>query len=178
MTDDVDQYPLAGTRAQVMLEAGIKAAQAAGRSQRDVAKELGYKASVVLSHMTSGRVGIPVERALDMAEVLGMDSSAFILAVLEQRFPKADFKALFGVSYSSDETVRKLEAVAGCSLNDLPADTRTLLEEVVAARNPRRRWLALPEIATMELVRSLRPESSKAGLSDQDHAALERVLKR
>jgi hypothetical protein len=178
MTDDVDQYPLAGTRAQVMLEAGIKAAQAAGRSQRDVAKELGYKSSVVLSHMALGRVAIPFDRAGDIAKLLGIDPKAFKVAVLEQRHPNEDFNALFGVSYSSEETVRKLEAVAGCSLNDLPADTRTLLEEVVAARNPRRRWLALPEIATMELVRRFRPESSKAGLRDEDHAALERVLKR
>lgn len=178
MTDDVSQYPLSGTRAQVMLEAAVKAAQAAGRSQRDVAVSLGYKSSVVLSHMTSGRVAIPIDRARDIAEALGINPTAFILAVLEQRFPKEDFNALFGVSYSSDETVRKLEAVAGCSLNDLPTDTRTLLEEVVAARNPRRRWLALPEIATVELVRRLRPESSKAGLDEEDHAALERVLRR
>jgi hypothetical protein len=160
----------------MMLKAGIKAAQAVGRSQRDIARELDYKSSVVVSHMASGRVAIPAERARDIARLLDLDPNAFLIAVLEQRFPREDFNALFGVSYSSDETVRKLEAVAGCSLNDLPADTRALLEEVVAARNPRRRWLALPEIATMELVRRLRPESSKAGLSDEDHAALERAL--
>ena len=55
-------YPLQGTRAQVMLENAMKAAQASGRSQRDVAAELGYKTSVVLSHMTAGRVPIPVDR--------------------------------------------------------------------------------------------------------------------
>src|SRR5689334_14158863 len=93
-------YPLQGTRAQVMLESAMKAAQATGRSQRQVAAELGYKTSVVLSHMTVGRVPIPVDRAKDMATTLGMDPDTFLLAVLEQRHPEIDFKSLFNISYS------------------------------------------------------------------------------
>ena len=66
-------YPLRGTRAQSMLEGAMKAAQAAGRSQSEVAKDLNYKTSVVLSHMTAGRVPIPIDRAKDIAKALGLD---------------------------------------------------------------------------------------------------------
>ena len=179
MHDDMlGDYPLKDTRAQVMLENAMKLAQAKGRSQRDVAASLGYKTSVVLSHMTVGRVPIPVDRAVHIAKELGMPADAFLLAVLEQRFPDIDFNKLFNVTYSSGRTVARLEAVAGCSLEDLPPETRAILEEVVAARNPRRRWLAPAELATMELIRSLRPDSSMDGLSDEDRQAIEQVLRR
>lgn len=178
MRSSVGDYPFKGTRAQVMLEEGMKVAQASGRSQRDVARDLGYKSSVVLSHMTVGRVPIPIDRAEDIARAISMDPRHFLLAVLEQRFPEVDFKTLFNIAFSSDATVRRLEYIAGCSLDELPADTRVVLEEVVAARNPRRRWLALPEIATMELIRELRPDSSTSGLSDEDRHAIEKALRR
>jgi len=170
-------YPLKDTRAQVMLESATKSTQAKGRSQREVAAALGYKSSVVLSHMTTGRVPIPVDRAMEIAKELGMPTDAFLLAVLEQRFPEVDFNSLFNVTFSSNRTVGRLEAVAGCSLDDLPADTRGMLEEVVAARNPRRRWLAPAELATMDLVRSLRSDSPYNGLSDDDRQAIEKALR-
>ena len=179
MHDDMlGHYPLKDTRAQVMLENAMKQAQAKGKSQREVAAALGYKTSVVLSHMTVGRVPIPVDRAAHIARELGMPADAFLRAVLEQRFPEVDFNALFNVTYSSERTVARLEAVAGCSLDDLPTETRGILEEVVAARNPRRRWLAPAELATVELIRSLRPDGSIDGLSDEDRQAIEKALRR
>jgi hypothetical protein len=161
-----------------MLEAALKGAQARGQSQRDIASQLGYKSSVVLSHMSLGRVPIPVDRAKEMARVLGMNDNAFLLAVLEQRHPDVDFHALFNISYSSATTVGKLEAIAGCSLDDLPGETRTTLEEVVGARGPRRRWLALPELATIELIRDLRPSSATEGMSEPDRRAMTEALSR
>lgn len=174
---EANDYPLRGTRAQTMLEGAMRAAQAAGRSQRDVANQLGYRSSVVLSHMSGGRVPIPIDRAKEMAAALNMDGDNFLLAVLEQRLPGIDWKSLFNISYSSGRTVSRLEAIAGCSLDDLPAETHAMLEEVVGARNPRRRWLALPELATMDLVRELRPRSSSEGLSDEDRIAIEKALR-
>lgn len=156
----------------------MKAAQRGGRSQRDVAQELGYKSSVVLSHMTAGRVAIPIDRAHDIANALGLDPNKFLLAVLEQRFPEIDFRSLFNISYSSDATVRRLESIAGCSLDELPADTRAVLEEVVAARNPRRRWLAPVELTTVELIHDLRPDSAFSGLTDEDRRSIEKALRR
>ena len=167
-----------GSRAQVMLEEALRRAQAAGRSQRTVAAELGYKSSVVLSHMGLGRVPIPVDRARDIAMQLDMDSDAFLMAVLEQRYPGADFRALFNMSYSSNRTVAKLEAVAGCSLDELPVETKSMLEEVIAARHPRRRWLSTAELATINLVRSLRPDSPFSDLSEDDRQAIEKALTR
>lgn len=171
-------YPLRGTRAQIMLEAAMKAAQASGRSQRDVATDLGYKTSVVLSHMTTGRVPIPIDRAKDMAAALDMNGDSFLLAVLEQRLPDIDWKSLFNISYSSGRTVSRLEAIAGSSLDDVPADTRAMLEEVVAARNPARRWLAPAELTTIELIRDLRPDSRQNGLTDEDRRSIENALRR
>ena len=171
-------YPLRGTRAQVMLEAAMKAAQASGRSQRNVAADLGYKSSVVLSHMTAGRVPIPIDRAKDIAAALNIDGDSFLLAVLEQRFPDVDWKSLFNIAYSSDRTVSRLEAIAGGSLDDLPAEARAMLEEVVAARNPARRWLAPAELTTMELIRDLRPSSRHSGLTEEDRRSIEKALRR
>ena len=173
-----DSADYRGTRAQMMLDEALRRAQAAGRLQRTVAGELGYKSSVVLSHMGSGRVPIPVDRARDIAANLGMDSDAFLLAVLEQRFPESNIRALFNISYSSDRTVAKLEAIAGCSLDDLPGETKSMLEEVVAARHPRRRWLSTAEVSIMELVRDLRPDGLVSGLSDEDRDAIAKALAR
>lgn len=175
----MSDYPLRDTRATIMLDAALKEAQATGRSQRDVAtNDLGYKTSVVLSHMAAGRVPIPIDRAKDMASALGMEPNSFLLAVLEQRFPDVDFKTLFNVSYSSDRTLGRLEAIAGCSLDDLPTETRAMLQDVVAARSPRRHWLTPAELGTMELIRSLRPDSPYSGLTEEDRQAIEKALTR
>lgn len=172
------QIDYRGTRAQVMLDEGLRRAQAAGRSQRAVAQELGYKSSVVLSHMGSGRVPIPVDRAREIAAELSLDSDAFVIAVLEQRYPGIDFRALFHLSFSSNRAVAKLESIAGSSLDTLPSEVLSVLEEVVAARNPRRRWLAPAELAVIDLIRGLRPDSPFGGLSDDDRQAIEKALRR
>ena len=156
----------------------MKRAQETGRSQRAVAQELGYKSSVVLSHMSTGRVPIPVDRAREIARALQVDPNTLLVAVLEQRFPDEDFRSLFNISYSSKPTVARLEAIAGCSLDDLPAEARLMLEEVVAARHPRRRWLSPSELATMDLVRELRPDAREHGLSDADREKVASALRR
>ena len=161
-----------------MLDEALRRAQANGRSQRAVAADLGYKSSVVLSHMGLGRVPIPVDRARDIAKQLSMDADAFLMAVLEQRYPDVDFRALFNMSYSSNRTVAKLEAIAGCSLDDLPTETQAMLEEVIAARHPRRRWLSLAELSSIEFIRNLRPDSPISGLSDEDRQSIEKALGR
>ena len=89
-----------------------------------------------------------------------------------------DFRALFNMSYSSNRTVAKLEAIAGCSLDDLPTETQAMLEEVIAARHPRRRWLSLAELSSIEFIRNLRPDSPISGLSDEDRQSIEKALGR
>jgi hypothetical protein len=53
-----------------------------------------------------------------------------------------------------------------------------MLEEVVAARNPARRWLAPAELTTIELIRDLRPDSRQSGLTDEDRRSIENALRR
>lgn len=166
-----------GTRAQRMLELALsEKLRATGLTQRDIAIPLGYKSSVVLSHMSTGRIPIPVDRALDIADKVGLDRDAFLLAVLDQRHPDIDFHRLFNVSFSSGRVVARLEAAAGCSLDDLPSETVGVLEEVVSARTPKRRWLTVTEAAVMDLIRRLRPRVSSDGLQDGDREAIETVL--
>ncbi|HXH51963.1 MAG TPA: helix-turn-helix transcriptional regulator [Sphingomicrobium sp.] len=177
--DADDPFKLRGTKAQRMLELGLREKQrAAGLTQRDIAEKLGYKSSVVLSHMSIGRVPIPVDKALDIAEALDLDRDAFVLAVLDQRYPDIEIHRLFNVTFSSERTAARLEAAAGCSLDDLPNETVTVLEEVVAARTPKRRWLTIAEAPVMDLVRRLRPRVSTDGLDNADAEAIEKALRR
>lgn len=166
-----------GTRAQRMLELSLREKQReTGQTQRDIAIKLGYRTSVVLSHMSVGRVPIPVDKALDIADALDLDRDAFILAVLDQRHPDIDFRRLFNVTFSSERTAARLEAAAGCSLDDLPSETVSVLEEVVAARTPKRRWLTVTEAPTMDLIRRVRPKVTSEGLADIDREGIEQAL--
>ena len=173
-----DSHPLLGTTAQRMLELGLKQTQLkTGKNQRQIAIDhLGYKSSVVLSHMALGRVPIPVDRVTEIATALDLDPDVFMLAVLEQRFPNFDFRKLFNVTFSSDRTVARLEAVAGCSLDELPEETIEILREVVAARAPRRRWLSLAEVTAMDLLRRLRPNMNSDGFANEDEASIRDAL--
>ena len=92
-------YPMANSQATRMLAEALDAAKETnGWSQLTIAKMLNYKTSVMLSHMALGRVAIPIDRSLEMAQLLGMERSKFLLAVLEQRHPGIDFAGALGVS--------------------------------------------------------------------------------
>src|SRR3546814_5165656 len=76
MTEKRSDYPYEETRATQMLATALKRAWNEKRlSQRTLAKQLGYRSSVVLSHMASGRVPIPIERVDDYAQLLDIDRS-------------------------------------------------------------------------------------------------------
>jgi hypothetical protein len=167
-----EDYPLANSEATKMLAAGLKQAEEEkGLSQRTIAKTLNYKSSVVLSHMALGRVPIPIDRALEIARLLKMDSSRFLLAVLQQRHPDIDFPRLLNAgkggsakgskveSYVMDE----LQAIAGKPLDDLPVDKVNVLREAVGDPNPQRRWLAFHELPTVELLRQKHPRGLTPG---------------
>jgi len=160
-------YPLANSQATRMLaEALARANEERNLSQRQLAKILNYKTSVVLSHMALGRVPIPVDRALDFARLLNMDAPKFLLAVLEQRHPDIDFGRTFGISTKSKPvsvegresyTLEELESIAGKPLDELPVDRINILREAVADPNASRRWLDLGELQLMEAIRAARP---------------------
>jgi hypothetical protein len=135
------------------------------QSQRFIAKQLGYKSSVVLSHMAAGRVPIPVDRAVDFARYLGMDQNEFLLAVLEQRHPDIDFSRLLtkggkpsGKKGNDSALLEELEALVGKPIDELPIGQVRVLREVVQDANAPRRWVAPHEIGILEQIRRFRPD--------------------
>lgn len=170
-------YPLKGTAAQRMLSDALDRAQRdKQQSQRFVAAQLGYKSSVVMSHMASGRVPIPIDRAVDFARYLGMDQNEFLLAVLEQRFPDVDFRRLLSsikgkkqVVSTSSALADELEALSGRPLDELPIGIIKVLREVVQdeQRAPRR-WIAPHEMALLDTIRQFAPD----GLTPAQNKAL------
>lgn len=169
-------YPLANSEACRMIAKAFEDAAKdpnRGWSQRYIAKTLGYKTSVVLSHMANGRAPIPVDRAVDIARLLKMDNGAFLMAVLEQRHPDIDFKRIFASLSRSGKSaapvsgsilLEELEAIAGMSLDDLPVQTVNVLREIIADRNGARRVLRMSEVPLIEHIRKAHPE----GLSPAD----------
>jgi hypothetical protein len=170
----VDDYPLANTEATRMLAAGLERVHAhRGLTQKDVASKLNYKTSVVLSHMALGRVPIPVDRAEDIAAVLGLDPTRFLLAVLKQRHPDVDFETLLGVQLPQESGVAaELEALAGTTLDELPKETKQVLREVASAANPQQRWLTTAELPVVEILRRRYPAMPMDGLTTDERRHL------
>ena len=175
-------YPLANTQATRMLAEGLtRANEERNLSQRQLAKTLNYRTSVVLSHMALGRVPIPIDRALDFARLLHMDPQRFLLAVLEQRHPDINFEKVFGVTSKQKTTAKggresmvldELEELAGKDLDELPVDKINLLREVIADSSATRRWASLAELPVIEAIRSSHPN----GLSLAQRRKLEEFV--
>ena len=97
-----NDYPLADTAAARMLSEGLaRAKDENGLSVRQIGKLMNYKTAVVLSHMATGRVPIPIDRAMQMADLLKLDSKSFLLAVLRQRHPEVDWGIVIGSGRSA-----------------------------------------------------------------------------
>jgi hypothetical protein len=163
-----------------LLAAGLaNAANEHGLSQRSLARQLGYKQSVVLSHMALGRVPIPLERAAQFADLLKIDRREFLLAVLEQRLPDVDWSeiASSGAARSgAGELVTSLEAIAGGALDNLNSEQKFVMREVARDRYASERWLSVHEVPTVAQIRSLRPTIGTNGLSAEDHDAIRTIL--
>jgi hypothetical protein len=165
------EFPFRGTAATEMLKQGLlKAASERGLSTRAAARELGYKATVVISHMATGRVPIPLDRAFEIAEVIGLDPRPFYIAVLEQRHPdSAEILSLDSdVRMATDSFAAELQMIAGCSLNELPDEHKAVMREVISERHPRRRWLSLAELSVVATLRRYRPRLAEAGLTPNE----------
>lgn len=179
-------YPYAKTRATLVLSEAINARSPAV-SLRTMAGELGYKSAVVLSHMRTGRLPIPVDRAVEIANAVGADPVTFLALVLEQRYPDVDFrKALIAnrtqgadttVTPATARILTDLEQFAGVTLDQLPSEHLGVLREVVADRHPRRRWVGISEVSVIELIREVRPDLARDGLNVQQAEALIRLFK-
>lgn len=163
---EVEAYPYAESRAASQLREGLVNAKISRNlSARKIALALGYKQPVVLSHMASGRVPVPIERAVEIATAVGMDTSSFLLSALEQKEPRATQLIRVSSGESADSFIGELQALAGTPLGNLPEEHKQVLREVVADRSPTRRWLSLPELRTVSEMRTAAPQFSTRGLS-------------
>lgn len=170
-------FPFEGTRAAQMLAAGLKdVADRDGSSLRAIGKQLGYKQAVVLSHMATGRVPIPVERVPMLAEALGLDQRTFSQAVLEQRYPGVAWNELFRAPSDDNHSAEFGGLLAGVRLQDLSEDHKAVARELVRDAWPRERWLAVPEVPLLSLIRKMRPDGARAGYSSDDLQLIEAAL--
>ncbi|WP_435203725.1 helix-turn-helix domain-containing protein [Qipengyuania sp. 902] len=171
-----NDYPFADTLACRMLAEGIaRAREDNGLSVRQIGKQMGYKTAVVLSHMATGRVPIPIDRAEELAGILGMAKSAFLRAVLIQRHPDVDWESLSSSHQpgSPDNLAFELEAILGARLKDLTREQRAVLREVVGERSPQKRWLSVHELYVVEVLRNAFPQLQTEGM---DPDGLEKLI--
>ena len=170
------------TDAARMLARGIRrVAQEDGLSQRELAKRLGYKQSTILSHMALGRVPIPVDRAIDLADHLHLDHKSFVFAVLHQRFPDVPWKDWLQGTENDDrpsDAVQAIELIAQCPIDELSPGQMSVMREVAADPHAERRWLTVHEVEAIELLRRSIPDLSTRGLPRQYVAEMTRLAER
>jgi transcriptional regulator with XRE-family HTH domain len=175
---DESEFRWRHTRAAVTLGQALRrAAIEKGLSLRKLAGRLGYKQATVLSHMATGRVPIPLERAPAIATAVGLDPAQFLISALEQRAPEAaDLLSPLFARGPKAEFCAELEVIAGSALDDLPAEHKEVILEVVTDRAPRRRWLTLAELPTVMEVRAARPDFVHRGLPKVEIEAVAGLL--
>lgn len=170
-----DGYQWADTVAAKMLLHGLERARdQMGLSVRQLAKLLGYKQAVVLSHMATGRAPIPIDRAEDIANVLEINPRKFLQAVLDQRHPEVRWELITSSAGTSeaDDLGAQLEVILNAPLSDLSGQQRRVLREVAAERFPSRRWISVHELPLIEAIRSHRKRSTGGELSDKEIEAI------
>ena len=180
MTKPDVQVAYKDSAAARLLSVGLaNAASERGLSQRALAKQLGYKQSVVLSHMALGRVPIPLERAAQFADLLLLDKREFVTAVLVQRLPEIDWAELLSsgpAPTKASDLASSLEVIAPGSLDALSLGQKAVIREAAADRHAEERWLSVHEVPAIALLRALRPNMVSEGLSREDHEAITEAL--
>ncbi|WP_209349354.1 helix-turn-helix transcriptional regulator [Pontixanthobacter sp. CEM42] len=161
----------------MMAAALERAKEEQGLSVRQLAKQLGYKQAVVLSHMANGKSPIPIDRAEDIAGALDIDKKNFLREVVEQRHPEVSWNLLAGnlIDEVSDGLAGQLEAILGASLDQLNSEQRRVMREVVADPIPGRRWVSVHDLPDYQKFQAGRPP--KVGV-EQIIEQLEEAAKR
>lgn len=174
------EYPYANTDAARMLLSAIRlAASEEGISLRELGRRLGYKQPVALSHMSTGRIPVPVERAAQIAAELRLPMANFLTAVLRQRYPSLDWNSLQAeatLGSAAAELTWSLELAAGKPLSELTESQRRVMREVAADAQPDRRWISIHEAGVVEMLRRVRPSIRSQGLPRADIEFLEDFL--
>jgi ribosome-binding protein aMBF1 (putative translation factor) len=74
------QRPYAGRPLLKLLDERI---EASGRSRREIASDLGYDKVNILTMFTRGETAIPIDRAIKLGDVLGIDLTELVEAGAE-----------------------------------------------------------------------------------------------
>lgn len=160
-----DSFLYADSAATIMLRSALDRYTAApGKSLRKLGIELGYKNAVILSHMSLGRVPIPLDRADEFARVLDMNAAEFVAKVLLQRHPNA---------YQALQLAPAPSATQGFPIPPQTSEHERIALEVLRDFRPQQRWLTIPECLAVERIRNAKPTFSTEGLTNDE---LERVV--
>lgn len=179
MTREIDPKLADSLAARMLSDALARASTERGLSMRKIGAMLGYKQAVVLSHMTTGRVPIPVERAEEIARLLQIDPAAFLSAILKQRHPSVDWELLARAGGAAvDEITQELTVSFGKPLRELNREQRSVMREVAADLSPRRRWLSIHELTAVEALRDVRPSINSEGLRANEISAIRSALRK
>lgn len=65
----------------------VKALDFSGRTQREIAEEIGYQKSNIISMMRAGQTKVPIEKIPPMARALGVDPVLFVRIALQEYLP-------------------------------------------------------------------------------------------
>lgn len=178
MMSKANEFPFRDTHAARMLSAGLQRAIAQrGVSLRQLGASLGYKQAVVLSHMASGRVPIPIDRTNDLAGILEMDRQSFLAAVLSQRHPGVDWSILTSGAAGLHQTALASELTDGRPAEELAPGQRQVIREAAADSRADQRWLTPHEVPALRLLRDLRPAMVTHGLAHRDLDAIRGALR-
>lgn len=179
MTREIDPKLADSDAARLLAGALSRASKERGLSLRKIGPLLDYKQAVVLSHMATGRVPIPIDKAEKIAEVLEINPQEFLKAVVKQRYPEVTWSLLSDATRGDDDSfLEGLAAGLGQIGNDLNSEQFGVMREVAADPHPRRRWLSTDEAAAIEILRAVRSDAEPAGkpVKDYPRAAEERAL--
>lgn len=158
-------FPFANSDATIMLRSALDRYTATpGKSLRKLGIDLGYKNAVILSHMSLGRVPIPLDRADEFARILDLNAAEFVAKVLLQRHPNA---------YQALQLAPTPSATHGFPIPPQTPEHERIALEVLRDFRPQQRWLSIQECLAVEKIRNAKPTFSTAGLTDDE---LERVI--
>lgn len=164
----------ADTDAARMLRGRLDRQKAEGVSLRTLAKKMGYTPAV-LSHMATGRVGIPLERATSIADAIGLDSRLFLAAVVDQR-ARGALRLLAAPPDNVSHLSSEIKAITGVHLDGLNDEQKAVIREVAADPSPRRRWLSIAELPAVMCLRQARPSMATEGLPSSELNLLAAVM--
>ena len=130
---------------------------------RALAAGLGIKQATFLSHIATGRLAIPFERAEALASTLGLDASDFCLAVLRQRHPSVyqtldEALDLQAIDALSDQARKAIPLLAEAKA--VTEDHVAVIGEVLSSSQPRDRWVTQNEARIINLLRQAFPHGA------------------